>query len=75
MPDRLSALFARLLLHPRALPVLALLYCVPRAAMIACAVTPSSDADWYYGHAAMLARPKEWWTIGFGRLQRSFKVP
>ena len=25
MPDRLSALFARLLLHPRALPVLALL--------------------------------------------------
>ncbi len=75
MPDRLSALFARLLLHPRALPVLALLYCVPRAAMIACAVTPSSDADWYYGHAAMLAhglgylgghgQPTAFWPVGW----------
>jgi 4-amino-4-deoxy-L-arabinose transferase-like glycosyltransferase len=75
MFDRLSALIARLLLHPCALPVLALLYLVPRAAMIACAVVPSSDADWYYGHGAMLAhglgylnghgQPTAFWPVGW----------
>ena len=75
MLDRLSALIARLLLHPRALPVLALIYLGLRAAVIACAVTPSSDADWYYGHGAMLAQglgyvngqghPTAFWPVGW----------
>ena len=55
MLDRLANRFVALLMAPCALPVLFALFLVPRAVMIACAVTPSSDADWYYGHGAMLA--------------------
>lgn len=75
MLDRLSAQIARLLLHRNALPVLFALALVPRAAMIACAVTPSSDADWYYSRATMLAhglgylgthgQPTAFWPVGW----------
>lgn len=75
MLDRLSAQIARLLLHRNALPVLFLLAFVPRALMIACAVTPTSDADWYYSRATMLAhglgylgthgQPTAFWPVGW----------
>jgi 4-amino-4-deoxy-L-arabinose transferase-like glycosyltransferase len=75
MFDRLSARIARMLLHRNALPVLFALYLVPRAVIIACAVTPSSDADWYYSRAAMLAhgwgylgnhgQPTAFWPVGW----------
>ncbi len=52
---RLSDRIARLLMAPTALPVLFGVYLALRAIVIAAAVTPSSDADWYYGHGAMLA--------------------
>ncbi|WP_353226388.1 glycosyltransferase family 39 protein [Novosphingobium sp.] len=55
MIDRIAASLARLLLHRHALAVLFVLYLLPRAAMIACNVTPTSDADWYYSRAAMLS--------------------
>jgi 4-amino-4-deoxy-L-arabinose transferase-like glycosyltransferase len=75
MLNRLSAQIARLLLHRHALPVIAALYLMPRALMIACAVTPTSDADWYYSRATMLAhglgylnghgRPTAFWPVGW----------
>jgi 4-amino-4-deoxy-L-arabinose transferase-like glycosyltransferase len=75
MFDRLSALITRLLLHRHALPVLFALVLVPRAVMIAAAVTPTSDADWYYSRATMLARglgypggagqPTAFWPVGW----------
>jgi 4-amino-4-deoxy-L-arabinose transferase-like glycosyltransferase len=65
----------RLLMARHALAVIAALYLVPRALVIAGAVTPSSDADWYYGHAAMLAHglgylnqqgyPTAYWPVGW----------
>ena len=75
MLDRLANRFVALLMAPRALPVLFALFLVPRAVIIACAVTPSSDADWYYGHGAMLAHglgylngrgmPTAFWPVGW----------
>ena len=75
MFDRLSAIFTRLLLHRHALVMLFALGLLPRAAMIACAVTPSSDADWYYSRATMLAnglgylgshgQPTAFWPVGW----------
>ncbi len=51
------------------------LFVLPRAAMIACHVTPTSDADWYYGHAAQMAagmdyldgqgHPTAFWPVGW----------
>lgn len=65
----------RLLMARHALAVIAVLYLLPRLGVIACAVVPSSDADWYYGHAAMLAhglgyldqhgRPTAYWPVGW----------
>jgi len=75
MFDRLADRFVRLLMARHALPMLFALYLIPRAAVIACAVTPSSDADWYFGHAAMLAHglgylnghgaPTAYWPVGW----------
>jgi len=72
---RLSTLIARLLLHRHALPVIVALYLIPRALVIACAVTPTSDADWYYSRATMLAhglgylgdhgQPTAFWPVGW----------
>lgn len=48
--------FARwLATSPRAVPVLLALFAGLRLLAIGCAVTPSSDADWYFTRAAMLA--------------------
>jgi 4-amino-4-deoxy-L-arabinose transferase-like glycosyltransferase len=72
---KLADRIVRLLMARHALAVIAALYLLPRAAVIACAVTPSSDADWYYGHAAMLAhglgylnqhgQPTAYWPVGW----------
>ena len=75
MFDRLSTLIARLLLHRRALPVLFALALVLRGGLIAFAVTPTSDADWYYSRATMLShglgylgnhgQPTAFWPVGW----------
>lgn len=64
-----------LLLSRRAVAVLFALLIAVRLAAIACAVTPSSDADWYYRHAALLAQgrgyidahgqPTAYWPVGW----------
>lgn len=56
-------------------PALMILFIALRAAAIGAAVTPSSDADWYYGHAAQLAQglgyldghghPTAYWPVGW----------
>ena len=73
-PGMISAL-TRLVMHRRAMAVILLLALVPRAAMLLCAVTPTSDADWYYGHAAQMAagmdyldghgHPTAFWPVGW----------
>ncbi len=75
MINRLLSSIARLLLDARAVPALFALYLVPRALVIACAVTPTSDADWYYSRAALLAhglgyvgshgQPTAFWPVGW----------
>jgi hypothetical protein len=75
MAHRLANSALRLLMHRHAPMALFALFVLPRAAMIACAVTPTSDADWYYGHAAMLAQgkgyldgqghPTAFWPVGW----------
>lgn len=75
MLDRLSALITRLLLHRRALVVLFALCLGLRAAVIGAKVAPSSDADWYYSRAALLAhglgyvgnhgQPTAFWPVGW----------
>lgn len=75
MYDRLSALIARVLLHRRALPVLFALALGLRALAIGADVAPSSDADWYYSRAALLAhgmgyignhgQPTAFWPVGW----------
>lgn len=46
---------ARLLGAPTALPVLFVLYALPRALMLLLPVEPSSDASWYFHRAAAVA--------------------
>ena len=75
MIDRLSDRIVRLLMAPAALPVVFDVYLALRAVVIAGAVVPSSDADWYYGHGAMLAHglgylngqgmPTAFWPVGW----------
>jgi len=75
MLDRLSDRIVRLLMAPAALPVVFGVYLALRALVIAGAVVPSSDADWYYGHGAMLAHglgylngrgmPTAFWPVGW----------
>lgn len=65
----------RLALHRRAMAVILLVALLPRAAMIGCLVTPTSDADWYFGHAAQMAagmdyldgagHPTAFWPVGW----------
>lgn len=55
MFDRLFARLTAFLMGPRALPALFVLFMVPRAAMLLCAVTPTSDAQWYFSRAALMA--------------------
>ncbi len=75
MLDRLSDRITRALMAPFALPVLFGVYLALRAMVIAAAVVPSSDADWYYAHGAMLAHglgylngrgmPTAFWPVGW----------
>jgi 4-amino-4-deoxy-L-arabinose transferase-like glycosyltransferase len=75
MVDRLSTRIAGLLLHRNAVPVLFALALGLRALVIGCAVVPTSDADWYYSRAAMLAhglgylgnhgQPTAFWPVGW----------
>jgi len=75
MIDRMSDRIIRLLMAPAALPVIFAVYLGLRAMVIAGAVMPSSDADWYYGHGAMLAHglgylngrgmPTAFWPVGW----------
>lgn len=55
----LSSRFLALLSSPRAIPVLFLLYLIPRAALLGLAVAPTSDAAWYFHRAVA-------WTHGMG---------
>jgi 4-amino-4-deoxy-L-arabinose transferase-like glycosyltransferase len=74
-PVPLADRIVRALMAPTALPVLFGVYLVLRAVVIAGAVVPSSDADWYYGHGAMLAHglgylngrgmPTAFWPVGW----------
>jgi 4-amino-4-deoxy-L-arabinose transferase-like glycosyltransferase len=75
MVDRLSTRIAGLLLCRNAVPVLFALGLGLRALVIGCDVAPSSDADWYYSRAAMLAhglgylgnhgQPTAFWPVGW----------
>ena len=70
-----STLIDRLATGPRVVPGLFALFIGLRVLAILCAVTPSSDADWYYGHAAQLAaglgyldshgHPTAYWPVGW----------
>jgi 4-amino-4-deoxy-L-arabinose transferase-like glycosyltransferase len=75
MFDRLAAALVRTLMARHALAAIMALYLALRALVVVCAVVPSSDAEWYYGHGAMLAHglgylngrgaPTAFWPVGW----------